>query len=125
LFITLLLSSIGLPAWGNPEDVNDTDSVISLEYDPKITDSKAKAGPTLQWNDVNVSSIWVLGQFVQVSSNTPGLLTRHSLQGFDGLPLDCQLVWRVLHALDYSGTLHYRQGAVLYNDPRQAQGERA
>jgi hypothetical protein len=89
-----------LSARGYPENVNDTGSVIALEYDPNITDSKAKAGPSSQWYDVNVSSVWVLSQFVHIAANAPGLLTRHSLQGLDGLPPGCQLVWRSRHVLE-------------------------
>ena len=95
-----LLSSVNLPARGDPEYVNDSVLVVSLEDDSHVPDSQAITSPTSEWSDINISSAGVFGQSVECASNATSLLARHSSQVPDDLSSDNQFVCRILHNLN-------------------------
>jgi hypothetical protein len=94
----VLLSLIGPPARDDPQHVNYPSLIVSRENYPPVANAETKTGPSRQASDINVSPLGMCGQFVQFAANALGVLTRHILPGFDGLPLDRQFVQRIPHS---------------------------
>jgi len=93
----VLLSLISLSARDDPQHVNYPSLIVSRENYPPVANAEAKTGPSRQASDINVPPVGLFGQFVQFAANALGVLTRHILQGFDGLSLDRQFVQCIHH----------------------------
>ena len=93
----ILLAFVGLTARDDAQQVNNPGGIISLEDNPQVADPETKTGSAGQCCYIHIPSVRVLGQPVQLSSNTLGLLTRHPLQSSYSLPLDHQKVRAIFH----------------------------
>ena len=113
----IVLSFVGLTAWDDAQQVNNPGGIISLEDNPQVADPETKAGSAGQCGYIHNPSVRVVGQPVQLSSNTLGLLTRHPLQSSYSLPREHQSI-RAIFRLNEADWNKY---SALRRDYRKAQ----